>query len=442
MVVLEASCRLGGWVSTTRHQDGVLYEHGPRTVRPVGQQGANTLALVQELGLAELVRPVLRSAPSAQTRLVLADGALHKLPSSLLSVFHTLPPFSRPLALAAVRDLLTTKLTSEDESLHSFISRRLGPDIAQYAVGPLVRGICAGDSKQISVHFIASYLHSLEQRSGRITLGAARDWMWPAAGPPPSPEEQEELVRRARGEGWAVWGMAGGMERLVEGLARSLGARGVEVRTGVEKLKLARGQGKQVVVETEGETLVCDKVILTPPSFVSASLLEPLSSSLATILSSIPFVDVAVTNLEYTGKDVQGGQGFGFLVPSSEPEPILGCIYDTCTFPQGERTVLTVMAGGAWYDQFLAGKDEAEAGEQARQTVSRILGITASPVRSATHLLPRCIAQYTVGHRARLRTARRQLEQLGLGLRLAGSSYDGVGVNDTIVSAKTAALDL
>ena len=36
-----------------RHKDGVLYEHGPRTIRPVGPQGANTLAMVQELGLSD-----------------------------------------------------------------------------------------------------------------------------------------------------------------------------------------------------------------------------------------------------------------------------------------------------------------------------------------------------------------------------------------------------
>ena len=55
--------------------------------------------------------------------------------------------------------------------MDEFISRRLGPELAEYAISSLVRGICAGDSKQVSVHFIAKYLHQLEQETGRIGSG-------------------------------------------------------------------------------------------------------------------------------------------------------------------------------------------------------------------------------------------------------------------------------
>ena len=438
VVVLEASTRLGGWVRTTRHDDGVIYEAGPRTVRPAGVQGANTLALVQELGLADLVRPVPYGSPSASTRLVLADGALHKLPSSLWSVFRTLPPFTRPLAMAVVRDLLTQRLVSEDESLHSFVSRRLGPELAEFAVDPLVRGICAGDIKQISVHFIASYLHSLEQRAGRVSLGAARDRLW-GDSPAATAEELCDLVRKARAEQWAVWGLAGGLETLVTALGDSLVSRGVEVRRGAGVVGLERREGGRMEVLTDQESVTCDRLVLATPAFNSSSILQPLCPPLAAALASIPFVDVALTNLEYSGRDVQGRQGFGFLVPSSQPEPILGCIFDTCTFPQGARTILTVMQGGAWYRQMVGARGEQEVAGMAEETVARLLGITARPVRTATSLLPSCIAQYTVGHRARVAEARGLLAGLAGDVRLTGSSYDGVGINDTIVSAKKVA---
>ena len=54
----------------------------------------------------------------------------------------------------------------EDTPIFEFISRRFGEDIAQYAVDPLVRGICAGNARELSVHFIASYLHEKEQADG------------------------------------------------------------------------------------------------------------------------------------------------------------------------------------------------------------------------------------------------------------------------------------
>jgi oxygen-dependent protoporphyrinogen oxidase len=386
---------------------------------------------------------VLASSAAASTRLVVADGRLHRLPSFIRGLLTTLPPFSRPLALALLRDLRTSRLQAEDESLHSFVSRRLGPDIARWAVDPLCRGVCAGDSRQLSVHFLASYLHELEQRSlhGRLAPGWAADWLrakvWP---PTPTPEEGSPLVQRARAERWAGWGLAGGLQTLVEALASSLAARGVTVRTGAAVAGLQQA-GKQVVVEmADGDSVVCDRLVLAAPAHVAAPLLRSLAPAAAAPLADIPFVSVAVTNLEYRGRDVQGGRGFGFLVPSDQPEPILGCIYDTCAFPQGDRTVLTVMAGGAWYESVVGGRGEPEVEARARGAVEGLLGIKASPVRSATSLLPRCIAQYTVGHRARVAAARGHLATTGLHISLAGSSYDGVGLNDSIVSAKQASI--
>ena len=444
VVILEASPRLGGWVKTTRHRDGIIYEAGPRTIRPAGQPGANTLALVQELGMEDLVRPVKYGSPSASTRLVVADGALHKLPSSFGSLFKTLTPFQRPLAFALIQDLMSLKHVSEDESLHDFILRRLGPDIANYAVAPLVRGICAGDSRQMSVHFIASYLHSLEQSSGRISLGFAKDWIkGKVSSGATTPEENCDLVKKARAERWAVWGLAGGLETLTERWAESLQSRGVEIKLNspVESLEMEKtGSGVcrgKIALSTKDDTLLCDNVVLAAPSFTTSRLVAPLHPELAATLASIPFVDVAVANLEYLGRDVQGDKGFGFLVPPTQPEPILGCIYDTCTFAQGNRTIFTVMMGGAWYKQMVGSKNEREVAEVAQETVQKLLGFTATPQRTATSLLSQCIAQYTVGHRNRVAKARQLIKDDCPGLSIVGSSYDGVGINDTILSSKT-----
>ena len=323
--------------------------------------------------------------------------------------------------------------------MDEFISRRLGPELAEYAISSLVRGICAGDSKQVSVHFIAKYLHQLEQETGRITLGAARDWVrgWGRAAPK-CPEEELDIVRRARAERWAIWGLENGLETLIETLRDSVTSSGVEVRLGTAVEKVTRdGAGLRVV--TGAEEVACDEVVMAAPAFQTAGMVADLCPELAELLAAIPFVDVAVVNIEYRGR-VLDHQGFGFLVPSSQPEPILGCIYDTCTFPQGNRTLLTVMVGGAWYRDMVGAATEEEVGARAVATVSRVLGISAAPVRVHCAQLPRCIAQYTVGHTARLGRAREILARHKLPLHLAGSSYDGPGINDTIMSAKLAVI--
>ena len=86
ITVHEATQRLGGWVQTTRTEDGFILEHGPRTVRPVGPKGANTLELVEDLGLSDKVMPIFRGHPATVNRMIYVDGQLHRLPSDLKGV--------------------------------------------------------------------------------------------------------------------------------------------------------------------------------------------------------------------------------------------------------------------------------------------------------------------------------------------------------------------
>ena len=91
--------------------------------------------------------------------------------------------------------------------MQEFVSRRLGPEVAESAVSSVVRDICAGDSRRVSVHFIVSYLHQLEQETGRIGVGVARDWV---QHPPQTQEEQTDIVKKARVERWVIWGLENG----------------------------------------------------------------------------------------------------------------------------------------------------------------------------------------------------------------------------------------
>ena len=95
VTVHEASATLGGWIQTTRTENGLVLEHGPRTIRPVGPKGANTLELVETLGLTSKVKPILKSHPSALNRMIYVNGELHRLPNNLKSLFLRQEPFER-----------------------------------------------------------------------------------------------------------------------------------------------------------------------------------------------------------------------------------------------------------------------------------------------------------------------------------------------------------
>ena len=51
---------------------------------------------------------------------------------------------------------------------------RFGPDVAEYLIDPLVRGICAGDCREISVNFLLKDLKETEMKSRSIMLSTAK----------------------------------------------------------------------------------------------------------------------------------------------------------------------------------------------------------------------------------------------------------------------------
>ena len=95
VTVHEASSALGGWIQTTRTDNGLVLEHGPRTIRPAGPKGANTLELVETLGLTSKVKPILYGHPSTLNRMIYVNGGLHRLPTSIKSLFLRQEPFER-----------------------------------------------------------------------------------------------------------------------------------------------------------------------------------------------------------------------------------------------------------------------------------------------------------------------------------------------------------
>eukprot|EP00095_Tigriopus_kingsejongensis_P010742 snap_masked-scaffold277_size226016-processed-gene-0.8 protein:Tk10742 transcript:snap_masked-scaffold277_size226016-processed-gene-0.8-mRNA-1 annotation:"protoporphyrinogen oxidase" len=439
IVLMEASSRIGGWVqTTTMPDDGTLFEHGPRTIRPSGVAGANTLNIVEELGLGQKLKPIAKSHPTAKYRLIYANGALHELPSSWASFLRTQPPFKRPLAAALVSELLTPAKKCDDDSIYNFISRRLGEDFAQYLIDPMTRGICAGDAREISADaFVTGPVFRMEQESGGILKHLLKNAFKSAVDVNASLKEPlGALAKRSQEENWSVWSLQGGLEAFPTRWVKHLEHRGVEIRlnTPINHLQLRGAKSVQITLEGE-ETMVYDHAFMCTPAHVTANLVKTEDVALSSHLSSIPFVDVGVVNIEFDSQ-VSQREAFGFLVPSNQRDTrILGAIFDSCSFPQGDKSIFTVMMGGKWFNSLFgshAKPDDLAA--IAVEELRRIMGIAEEPSRVIPTIHRQAIPQYVLGHRQRVQDARQRLQALALPLSLVGSSYDGVGINDTILS--------
>jgi oxygen-dependent protoporphyrinogen oxidase len=275
-----------------------------------------------------------------------------------------------------------------------------------------------------------------------------------------------ELAVTSVKEGWALWGLERGTERLVERLEDHLvNELKVEIvkNANVKTLKFegASGNSKGVLDHIEVDFIPssdsktvehypCNYIISTIPAWTFAKILrksKPSHPSLWQIFQSISGVDVIVTNVLYRNENILKEDGFGFLVPSNEVENtggiegLLGVVFDTCTFDQGPNTILTVMSRPT--KELLDSTDDNQKEEVVRKAVlgylETTLGIKEEPADINVTFSPQCIPQYTVGHFEKIEAARTFIKAAKIPIILAGASFDGVSVNDCIYSGRRAA---
>lgn len=438
----ESASRFGGWVKTEQ-KDGYIFEAGPRTIRPKGLAGNTTLELIESLGLQKKLVPIRSSHIAARNRMIYAKNQVCLLPSDIKGVLNVIPPFTKPLYYAGVKDFFggKSKAPLADESIYDFAERRFGKELADYAVSSMICGICAGDAKEVSVKFLMKGLFAKEQKYGGVIRGIFFDLLMNGANriKPPS-FTPSNLFSKAKDERWSIYSMVGGLETLPKTMVQKLtesNSVSLNLNSSCERIKFDVGGPTQVSVN--GSINTTDHLISSLPSFRLAQLVDHQHPKLASELKMIKCVDVAVINLHYKS-DLLEQKGFGLLVPPIENLPILGIIFDSCCFEMDGITVLTVMCGGKWFEKWF-GKNPTEAQilDVALDNVRKILKINEKPDQYKVNILKECIPQYVIGHHERVERIRSYIEQQKLPLSLCGASFDGVGVNDVILSARNAA---
>ncbi|XP_014259931.1 protoporphyrinogen oxidase [Cimex lectularius] len=436
-VVTEAGKAVGGWIQSVRDEKtGLIYEKGPRTLRIKGNVGANTLSLIEEIGLGEKVRAITADRPSSKNKLIYVNGSLHYLPTEFSAFFKKVSPFSKPLITALLRDLFVKKVPKEDESVHSFVERRFGSEIADYLTSSMLCGICAGNSKEISVKFLMPYLFDLEQKYGSVGVGFIKETL----NKKPKPKVEEfpgQLGKKSKEENWVIFGLEGGLNTFPKKLSEKVLEKGGDILLDSEVTKLTLNKNS-VTYELNGKIDECGHVISSLPTTKLAPLLQHQHPWLSEQLSSIEYVSVAVVNVAYKGH-VLKYNAFGYLIPPSQELPVLGAVFDSCNLPQGDWTVLTLMMGGYWYDKFFGKESSPEFFlETALKYNEKILDIKEKPESYHCQLMKEAIPQYVIGHHEKVNKMLNYVRDKCLPISLIGSAFKGIGVNDVILSAKAA----
>lgn len=350
LIIYEASDRVGGWMKSCRSQTGAVFEKGPRTIRPKGPAGQNTLKMIDDLNLTNKLIPISSSHPTAKNRLIYVNKKLHVLPNSIGSLFKVTSPFDRPLIKMLWNDLKAPKVVSNDESIYSFTERRLGKDAADYLISPMMCGICAGDAKKISVKFLMESLFEAEQKHGSIVKGLLKNKLNNLF---INEKKMDKTINKKKDftnqlnvnsselsvkEKWSVWGLQGGLEQFPRTIAEHLLNKNVDISllSKCENMIIKPGH---VELYINGEMKKCKNVISSLSTKALSKIIKYQHPQLSRELDAIPMVTVCVINLQFPKTNILPIDAFGVLVPPSEKLPILGVIFDSCVFPQKTSTV-------------------------------------------------------------------------------------------------------
>jgi protoporphyrinogen/coproporphyrinogen III oxidase len=419
VTLVEKTNRLGGIVETTE-DDGFVIERGADSF-VAGKEAV--LQLAGELGLED---EVIYSRPESQGSYVWWDGELHPLPGGLLlMVPHRLGPLFGSSLLSwrgkarVLGDLVLPRSQDHgDESLESFVVRRLGREVLERIAEPLVAGIHAAEPRTMSLRASFPRFLDMEQRHRSLILAARR-----AAPPSSGPPSHFASFRK-------------GMGQLISGLAAALD--GVEVITGVSATRLEAGTAGYRLTLDDGSVLTADGVVLATPAPVATALLARVAGDVSEAMATIDQVASAVVSLAYFTKDLPKLNGSGFVVPSAQGRQIRGVSYSSRKWegrvPGEEYALLRVFVGSGTSADLTA----EELTRLATDELEAMVGITEPPIRSWSWIHEKGLHRYTLGHTDRLARAEMGLAALP-GLALAGSGFYGVGLNECIESGWRAA---
>jgi len=442
LTLLEASPRLGG-VIQTEQRNGFLIEGGPDSF--ISEKPA-ALELAKRLGLAS---NLIETNREHRRSFIVRNGKLRAVPEG----FHLLAP-SR-LWPFLTSDILSLRGKARlgwelfipragamdhahDESLASFVRRRLGQEVLERVAQPMIGGIYTADPEKLSLRATMPRFLEMEREHGSLIRAMMR------AGSRPG-ESAGESTSGAR---YSLFlSFAGGMQTLVDRLAEMIVSKSptttIKTNCAVESLALDHtATGLPWTVRTNGdETFAADAVCLALPAHASARLLREVDSESSTWLASIHFASTATINLAYKRADIPHRlNGFGFVVPFIEKRTLLACTFSSVKFAgraPADCVLLRAFLGGALQPEMF----ELEDGEMIRRVgddLRALLGITAAPLFAQVMRWPRSMPQYRVGHRDLSKRIHQRMELLP-GLALAGNAFNGPGLPDCIRSGEEAA---
>ncbi|MFF3677184.1 protoporphyrinogen oxidase [Streptomyces sp. NPDC002120] len=435
VTLLEAGPRLGGKLYAGELA-GARVDLGAESMLARRPEGVD---LARAVGLGDAVQP-----PATATAHLWTRGALRPMPRGhVMGVPGDLGPLAASGVLSAEglarieaeRELPPAEI-GEDVAVGAYVAARLGHEVVDRLVEPLLGGVYAGNAYRISMRAAVPQLFEAARTHALLSDGV------------------RELQRRAAAQpqqaGPVFAGIDGGIGRLPLAVAEACRAAGARIVTGAPVTEVMRtAEGWQIVAGagTAGaaETIDADGVVLATPAGPAARLLDGLAPTAAAELRGVEYASMALVTLAFRRSDlpaaVAGGGASGFLVP-----PVDGRTIKASTFSSNKwawagadpELFLLRTSVGRYADEADLRREDGELVDVSLADLGEAVGLAARPVASTVTRWDGGLPQYPVGHLDRVARIRGAVAALP-GLAVCGALYDGVGIPACIGSAGRAA---
>jgi oxygen-dependent protoporphyrinogen oxidase len=429
VTIVERGDRAGGPLKTIR-RDGFIMEAGADSILAEKPWAAE---LARRIGLGDELIP---TRAEFRRTLVVRAGRLVEIPDgfSLLAPARLGPVLRSPLfsPLGKLRIMLEpfipARRDGRDESLASFVTRRLGREVLDRVAQPLAGGIYTADPARLSVQATMPRFVEMERKFGSLVRGLRA--------------AERTRAAQSAGTSGARWNLFVGLRSGMGTLADALAARLAQsIRYRAEASALTRAGAKWKVELADGAALDADAVICAAPAPAAAHLMAPHHQPLSERLRSIGYASAAVVNLTYRWSDFPAlPRTFGFVVPIAERRKIIAGSFSSLKYegraPAGWIIARVFVGGVLQADMMRLADDQMIAA--ARDELRQLLGVAAAPSIAEVQRWPDAMPQYEVGHLDRVGQIERDAAQFPA-LVLAGAAYRGVGIPDCVRSGEEAA---
>jgi protoporphyrinogen/coproporphyrinogen III oxidase len=423
-MLIEASAKLGGKIQTVK-QDGFVIERGPDSFL---ERKTSAAKLVKEVGLEHTL--VNNAAGKSY---VLVKDKLHGIPEgSTMGIPTKIRPFVfsglfSPIGkLRASFDFVMSPSKEEgDQSLGLFFRRRLGDEVVENLIEPLLSGIYAGDIDQMSLLSTFPQFYQIEQKYGSIVRGMRK--AMPPAQPPKKGEKKKGIFLT----------LTGGLGSLVEAIEEHLEEGSVLQSVRVDRIE-KNGDAYTLTLSNK-ETIEADAVIVATPHQLLPKMFAPYkqfdffkhqpSTSVANVAMAFP--ESAIK------KDIDGT---GFVVSRNSDYTITACTWTHKKWPHTtpEGKVLLRCYVGKPGDEGIVEQSDSKIVNIVLEDLQRTMNITCEPDFAIVSRWKDAMPQYTVGHKERLAQLAKFMKKELPGIYIAGSSYSGSGLPDCILQGEEA----